>query len=208
GFHSILLVHPEAGNKWKNSESFLACASFEESNSLIEQRCIPAKLVNDECLHQRTFIGLQQFKRAYQPSKDSAEMDVPHEQDRSPRHFCDRHIRDVEFVKIYFRRATCPLNNNNVVKCREFFERFAKSPNQLRLILVVLPGAHVCYRPAEDDNLRTHVARRFKQNGVHLDGRFDATGLRLKSLSSPNFPTAPRDVGVVRHVLGFEWSDA
>ena len=55
------------------------------------------------------------------------------------------------------------------------------------------------------DDLRSGVGFGFEKHGVHVGVRFDSCSLCLDYLGAAHFSAVGCDVGVVGHILCFEW---
>ena len=78
---------------------------------------------------------------------------------------------------------------------------------QLRFIFFVFHRRHGADGFASDHDLAPAVRRGLQQDGVHLDGRFDAGSFRLGHLGAAHFQTFAGGVGIQRHVLRLERRD-
>ena len=69
---------------------------------------------------------------------------------------------------------------------------------------MVLADIHVLYRLTVDDDLTARVTVGFKQHGIHPPVGFDPGRLGLDDLGPAHLPPIRGDVGIQRHILGFE----
>ena len=58
-----------------------------------------------------------------------------------------------------------------------------------------------------DDDLRSGLALRLQQHGIHMDGGSQTGGARLQRLSEPDLAAIFRHRGIIRHVLRLEGRD-
>jgi hypothetical protein len=184
-----------------------ARARSDEGHPLGEQRRIPAHLVDDEAGDLRGIGGIDGGLRPEDLRDDAAAVDVADDDDRRVGRSGEPHIGDVARSKVDLRRRASALDEDDVRLRPEAREAFEHRRHQLglpRLVGTRRDGA--AHAPLHDE-LGPDLRLRLQKDGVHVDGRRNPRGPRLKRLGPADLAAIGRHRGVVGHVLRLERPD-
>ena len=191
-----------------HAEHRLACPRLEDVEPRIEDRLIPAELVDDEAPDPRPLLRLQQLDRPEQLRKHTAPVDVPDQQHRRVRDRRHAHIDEVVLPEIHLRWTARALDHDDVILRRKRFVGLTHDRQQRPLVAIVFAGRHIALRHPAHDHLRADIRGRLQQNRIHPRVWANAGGLCLDDLRATHLQALIRDEAVERHVLRLKRGDA
>src|SRR2546425_938980 len=104
-------------------------------------------------------------------------------------------------------RDGTPPRTGNPVRRAESREALGDDGQQRAALRSVLTERETPDRPAAHHDLRAVLTLGLQEDRVHVDGRLDAGGLRLRGLGPADLAPVGGDGGVERHVLRLERRD-
>lgn len=189
---------------WHQTEVVPAGTRADDAPSLIEERGIPAKLVDDEALDQVSLRIRKQGVSADQAGDHPAPVDAPDDDDGHVTAKSEAHVRDVVGAEVHLCGAAGPFYNDQIGPRAQTQVALADDCRQLPFHRLELGGRDVAPHLAAHDNLRADVRLGLEQHGVHVDAERRPARPSLQRLSAPYLQPFAGDSRVVRHVLRFE----
>jgi len=200
----VLCIQGEIGQVREDPQDGQSRFLFQPVQTGLQEGQVATEPVDDEPFDACPFCGCEEGQGSDQVGKDSAPVDVGHQQDRAICGFGKPHVRDVIFPEIDFCRGARSLHQNHpMLPCETFMRRQYDGE---KFGLVVLVGSRFQMRRhfSQDNDLCALIGDGFEKNGVHVDVRRDPAGEGLKFLGPADFTSCRRDGAVEGHVLGFE----
>ena len=149
----VLLVAAPVGEHGHDAQGRNARLLLQELDAGVEQRRIPAELVDDERRDQLALLGREQLHVADQTGEDAAAVDVADEQRGRLRIARHLHVDDVLAAQVDLGRAAGALDDDEVVGGAQPVVGGGDDRPDLRLVGVVLAHRHVADGTAEHDDL-------------------------------------------------------
>ena len=200
----VVNIEPSVGY---DAHDRLAGEGFELGKSRPQDFHIAAEFVDDKAPDTRLFVLFEQLYRAVERGEHAAPVDVAHEQHRRVHELREAHVHDVVLFEVDFRRTARALDDDDIRLLAQAVERLADDREKLALVSPVFACGVVAVRLSHNDDLRTDVARRLEQDGVHAHIGRDAGGFRLHHLCAAHLAAVRRDERIERHVLRLERRD-
>ncbi len=169
-----------------------------------EQPEVTAELVDDEAGDVPLVGGIEHREGPVQGSEQPAPVDVPDDDDRQARGPRQAHVRDVAVPQVNLGRAARALADDHVEPAAQVREARRDRLLERRLEFLVVEGAGLGDRFAQQDDLAAGLAARLEQHRVHRRLRLDAGGRGLHRLGAADLGPAGGYGGVQRHVLRLE----
>ena len=88
---------------------------FQHFHTGIENRLVPAELIDDHSFDHRPFLRIQQFNGSNKLGKHTAPVDIPHQKDRRMHQFCQTHIYDIVCLQVDLRRRACAFDHDDII---------------------------------------------------------------------------------------------
>jgi hypothetical protein len=119
------------------------------------------------------------------------------------------HVHDFPVIEIHLGRGSRPFHHESIVFLGQLLQRVV---DHLEAFLhgeslMVLPTFHRSEDLSEKDDLAPAVHHRLEEDWVHVHGRQRPSRLGLHSLRPANLLSIIGNVGIVGHVLTFEWGN-
>ena len=204
--HGILVfdIHVHIGNDPDDRD---AKQFFQHVQSRFQDLDVAAELIDDDALDPLLFVFRQQFDRPVNRREHAAGVDVADQKHRRVRSLRHGHVHQVALVQVDLGRTARAFDDDAVHAALQFVVGLFDELAQLRLIFLVFHGRHGADRLSSDDDLAPAVRRGLQQDGVHLDGRFDAGSFRLGHLGAAHLQPFAGGIRIQRHVLRLERRD-
>src|SRR5699024_179457 len=202
---TVLILHLDV-QIWRDSHYGNPAFLLQHFDPWIQYRLVAPEFVNDKTPDTISLLWFQKLHRTVQLGEYAASVDISRQKHGGVRHFRHTHIYDIVCFQIDLRRASGSFDHDNVVFFCKGAERLHNIRDKVFLIFKIIPGAHRPQDLAVYDHLGSRIVGRFQENGVHKDGGFDPRRLRLHHLRAPHLQAFAGDIGIQRHVLGFERS--
>ena len=164
----------------------------------------PAELVDHRALDVGPLLLGHQHHRTVKGGKHPAAVNIPGQQHRRTGHFGHAHIDDILCLEVDLRRASRPLDDQDIVFLRQGAVCLHNRGDEPGLVAEIFRRRHVAQHLAVDNDLRALVTGGLEQDRVHPHIRFPVGSLRLHHLSPAHFKAVAGDKGIEGHVLGFE----
>ena len=181
---------------------------FQHRKAGTQDLHIAAEFIDEQPLDAGALLWLQQRHRAVQLGEHTAPVDVSRQQNGGIHQPGKAHVDDIVCLQIDLRRASGPLNDNDVHGFGQTVVGREDLRDERSFHFEVGGGGHLAPHLAVHDDLTAHVTAGLEQDGVHPHIRLDACGLRLHHLCPAHFQPIPGDKAVQRHVLALEGSHA
>ncbi len=178
---------------------------LEQAHALVEERHVTPELVDRKSPEQRPLLRLQKPHGPENRREHAAPLDVRHEQPGRLDGRDQPEIREVHAPEVELGDAAGAFDDDDVETPREVVVRGADVRAELVRVSVIASGRERLPRSPVDNHLAVAAAR-LEQDRIHRGLRFQAAGLRLRYLGTPNLPTGATGIRMIRHVLRFEGS--
>ena len=142
--------------------------------------------------------------RTDERGEDTPPVDVADKQDGGCRIAGHGHIDDIVGLEVHFGRASRAFQHDGVVFPGQGIEGPLRRVKGLGFVTDIGIHVHIPDGLPQDDHLRTRIAVRFQEDGIHAHIRIDASGLGLNDLGPAHLTAVVRHVRIERHVLGLE----
>ena len=177
---------------------------LQHLNTWIQDRLIAAEFVDDQTLYHLSFILFQKLHCTNQLCKNTTSVNISHQKHRCLCHLCHSHIYDIFCFQIDFRRASSPLNHNDIIFFCQLMKCLHNVRHQFFLIFKIVSGTHGSQDFSVYDHLGAYIIGRLQKNGVHQHRRLNSGCLRLHNLSSAHLQPLFCNKRVQCHILGFK----
>ena len=169
-----------------------------------EQGGVAAELVDHEPHHRGGVGGVQHRMGADHLGDHAAPVDVAEQHHGHGSGARKPHVGDVARPQVDLGGAAGALDQHEVGLGTQALEAFADGAHEARLPVLILARSGVADHPALHHNLRSRLALRLEQHGVHVDAWRHARGARLQGLGAADLAAVSRHGRVVGHVLRLE----
>ena len=200
----ILNVYLEVGDHTQNGQMGLF---LQHRKAGAQNLDVAPELVDDQPLDARPLVRLKQLDRAVKLGEHTAAVDVARQQDRGIHELGKPHVDDVVRLQIDLGGASRALDDDDVHIVGETVVGGKDVRDERFLHLEISGSGHLSPDFAVHDDLTSHVAAGFEQDGIHPDIWFDARRLCLNDLRTAHFQPVAGDEAVQGHVLAFEGRD-
>ena len=132
---------------------------------------------------------------------------ISHKYDRSIDHRGKSHIHYIVRFQVYFSRASCAFDHDDVIFSLKAPKSFHDIRDQCLFHAKIISRAVCSPDTSVHNQLTSDIAGRLEQNRVHTHVRKFPAGLRLGRLRPPHLETVRCYVTVEGHVLALKRSD-
>ena len=181
-----------------------AAELFQDLNARFQNRAVSPEFVHDGSLDSRTFVLFQQGHGSIQLGKDTAPVNITHQQHRGIHQPGKTHVHNVFLLQVDLRRASGTFDDDDVIFGGQTVVGLQDGRDIRLLFAVILHGPHIALNLPGNDHLAAHIGGWFEQYGVHPHIRVDSRRFRLHHLSPAHLAAVFGDEGIQGHVLALE----
>ena len=137
------------------------CPFLQHGQAGGQQAHISPELVDEAAGHPVPLLGLQEGQGAVELGKDAPPVNVPHQQDGGVHQLGQTHVDDVVGLEVDFRRAACPLDDEDVILPAQAVVGLQQVGDEFLFLSEIVRRPVLPPHPAMDDELTAHVAGGF-----------------------------------------------
>ena len=202
--HRVFRIQGQAMEIGQHSEHRFAGAFFQPVQASLQQGNIAPETVDHKTQGALLFAFRQKIQRTGEVRKDTAAINVRHQDYRAIHHFGKAHIGNVVIAQIDFRRAARAFGDDHIKPGRQILPgRQHRLPGGF-LVGVVIQRLHIAQHLAANNDLRAHVGLRLEQHRVHVTVWLHPAGQCLQRSRSADLAPIHGHRTVQCHVLRLE----
>ena len=173
----------------------------------VQQRGVPAKLVEYKTGHPRPFRPRQQRHGARQGREGPAPVNVGHKGHMGTGITGHAHVHDIVRLEVDLGRAARPFQHHHVGFGRQTAVGAPHGLPGFGLVPQIGPHTHLPHRLPQHDNLRACIGCGLQKNGIHAHIGGQTAGGGLKRLGASHLLAVGGHKRIERHVLRLEGHD-
>ena len=211
--HRVLILNVNIFKIRHYAQHRYTADALQHPSTLVEEAHVASELVDDDAFYEFPVLGCLQHNAAIDRGKDTATINVAHQNHIGMGMSGHRKIHQISISQIDFSNAAGALHHDGIVAGRKTIEgraylgteiNRASSSTRTSAPPPIVIGIAVPYWPATEHHLRGVVALGLQQQRVHVRMTGNAGGLGLHSLSTTYLQPFRCGVGVQCHVLRLE----
>ena len=203
----ILIIDAQLIQERDDTQYRHAGLFLQEIQRRIKQRDIPSELIDDEPLHQRSFILIEEHQSAYDRRQSAAAIDVGDKENRCIELLGDTHIDDIILLQIHFRRTPGPFDDEHIEMALHVVHSLLHTgPSLLAIAILVLRSTVISDRLTQEHHLRARISCGLQKHRVHFHDGIYTGRFRLGHRRASHFPAGTSHIRIQRHILRLERS--